>query len=215
MNPPITIVLADDHAILRKGLKLIIEHHPAFRIVGEASNGAEALALVQQHVQQHVPQVLLCDISMPVKNGIEVAQALRELNLSTHMLFLTMQDKEEYLIEAMRLGVRGFLSKDTVEDELVKAIEKVAAGEEYYSKLIHAKAFAALRKLHQEPLIRLTPREKEILRLLAMGLNSKMIASQLSVSEYTVSNHRINLLRKFSAANVAELMRKASELSML
>lgn len=211
MNPPITIVLADDHAILRKGLRLIIEHHPAFRIVGEASNGAEALALVQQHV----PQVLLCDISMPVKNGIEVAQALRELNLSTHMLFLTMQDKEEYLIEAMRLGVRGFLPKDTVEDELVEAIERVAAGEEYYSKLIHAKAFAALRKLHQEPLIRLTPREKEILRLLAAGLNSKMIANELSVSEYTVSNHRINLLRKFSAANVAELIRKASELSML
>jgi DNA-binding NarL/FixJ family response regulator len=211
MNPPITIVLADDHAILRKGLRLIIEHHPAFRIVGEASNGAEALALVQQHV----PQVLLCDISMPVKNGIEVAQALRELNLSTHMLFLTMQDKEEYLIEAMRLGVRGFLPKDTVEDELVEAIERVAAGEEYYSKLIHAKAFAALRKLHQEPLIRLTPREKEILRLLASGLNSKMIANELSVSEYTVSNHRINLLRKFSAANVAELIRKASELSML
>jgi two-component system nitrate/nitrite response regulator NarL len=211
MNPPITIVLADDHAILRKGLRLIIEHHPAFRIVGEASNGAEALALVQQHV----PQVLLCDISMPVKNGIEVAQALRELNLSTHMLFLTMQDKEEYLIEAMRLGVRGFLPKDTVEDELVEAIERVAAGEEYYSKLIHAKAFAALRKLHQEPLIRLTPREKEILRMLASGLNSKMIANELSVSEYTVSNHRINLLRKFSAANVAELIRKASELSML
>ncbi len=211
MNPPITIVLADDHAILRKGLRLIIEHHPAFRIVGEASNGAEALALVQQHV----PQVLLCDISMPVKNGIEVAQALRELNLSTHMLFLTMQDKEEYLIEAMRLGVRGFLPKDTVEDELVEAIERVAAGEEYYSKLVHAKAFAALRKLHQEPLIRLTPREKEILRLLASGLNSKMIANELSVSEYTVSNHRINLLRKFSAANVAELIRKASELSML
>ncbi len=211
MNPPITIVLADDHAILRKGLRLIIEHHSAFRIVGEASNGAEALALVQQHV----PQVLLCDISMPVKNGIEVAQALRELNLSTHMLFLTMQDKEEYLIEAMRLGVRGFLPKDTVEDELVEAIERVAAGEEYYSKLVHAKAFAALRKLHQEPLIRLTPREKEILRLLASGLNSKMIANALSVSEYTVSNHRINLLRKFSAANVAELIRKASELSML
>ncbi len=211
MNTPITIVLADDHAILRKGLKLIIEHHPAFRIVGEASNGAEALALVQQHV----PRVLLCDISMPVKSGIEVAQAMRDLNLSTHMLFLTMQDKEEYLIEAMRLGVRGFLPKDTVEDELVEAIEKVAAGEEYYSKLVHAKAFAALRKLHQEPIIRLTPREKEILKLLAAGLNSKMIATQLSVSEYTVSNHRINLLRKFSASNVAELIRKASELSML
>ncbi len=211
MNTPITIVLADDHAILRKGLKLIIEHHPAFRIVGEASNGAEALALVQQHV----PRVLLCDISMPVKSGIEVAQAMRDLNLSTHMLFLTMQDKEEYLIEAMRLGVRGFLPKDTVEDELVEAIEKVAAGEEYYSRLVHAKAFAALRKLHQEPIIRLTPREKEILKLLAAGLNSKMIATQLSVSEYTVSNHRINLLRKFSASNVAELIRKASELSML
>ena len=211
MNPPITIVLADDHSILRKGLRLIIEHHPSFRIVGEAANGNEALALVEQHR----PHVLLCDISMPQKTGLEVAQALREMNLPTHLLFLTMQDKEEYLVEAMRLGVRGFLPKDTVEDELVEAIEKVAAGEEYYSKLVHAKAFAALRKLHQEPVIRLTPREKEILRLLATGLNSKMIANELSVSEYTVSNHRINLLRKFSAANVAELIRKASERAML
>lgn len=211
MQTPLRVILADDHDILRQGLKLIIQSAPAIEVVGEAADGPEAIALTLKLL----PDVLVCDIAMPTLSGIEVARQLAAHKARTRILFLTMQDKEEYLIEAMRVGVKGFLPKKTVGDELIEAIGRVAAGGEYYSRLVHEKAFTALRKLYEEPDVRLTPRETEILKLLAAGLNSRMIAHQLSLSEYTVTNHRTNLLRKFNAGNVAELIRKATGLSMI
>jgi DNA-binding NarL/FixJ family response regulator len=211
METPVRVILADDHDILRQGLKLIIQSAPSIEVVGEAADGPEAIALTLKLL----PDVLVCDIAMPTFSGIEVARQLAAHKVRTRILFLTMQDKEEYLIEAMRAGVKGFLPKKTVGDELIEAIGRVSAGGEYYSRLVHEKAFTALRKLYEVPDIRLTPREREILKLLAAGLNSRMIAHQLSLSEYTVTNHRTNLLRKFNAGNVAELIRKATGLSMI
>lgn len=207
----ISVILADDHGIVREGIKLILQQNPGIKIVAEACNGLEAVGLVNLHQ----PDVLVCDISMPVMNGIEVARALSQQASKTNVLFLTMQDKEEYIMEAMQVGAIGFLPKGTVSEELVKAIQAVAIGKEYFSESVYSKAFRALRMLNQKTEIRLTPRETEVLQLLSKGQSTKMIAEKLVVSEYTVSNHRANLLRKLSASNVAELMSKAQELGLL
>lgn len=207
----ISVILADDHGIVREGIKLILQQNASIKIVAEACNGLEAIDLVNQYK----PDVLVCDISMPVMNGIEAARTLSQQGSKTHVLFLTMQDKEEYIMEAMQIGAIGFLPKGTVSEELVKAIQTVAKGKEYFSESVYSKAFKALRSLNQKVEIKLTPRETEVLQLIARGMSTKMIAEKLVVSEYTVSNHRANLLRKLSANNVAELMSKAQELGLL
>ena len=207
----ITVILADDHTILRQGLHYIISQHPGIRVVGEASDGVEALELVQQHA----PAVLVCDISMPRMSGIEVARNLAAGQSTTRVIFLTMQDKEEYIMQAVEAGAAGFLPKETVGEELVKAITEVAAGNEYFSHSVYNKVFKALRQVYQKTEVRLTPREKEVLLLLAEGLSTKLIAEKLFVSEYTVSNHRANLLQKLSAHNTVELIRKATEMRLL
>ncbi len=207
----ITVILADDHTILRQGLRFIVSQHPQIRVVGEASDGVQALELVQEHQ----PNVLVCDISMPLMTGIEVARSLSVQQLPTRLLFLTMQDKEEYIIQAVEAGAAGFLPKETVGEELVKAIIEVAQGKEYFSHTVYNKVFKALRQINQKNEVRLTPREKEVLTLLAEGLSTKLIAEKLFVSEYTVSNHRANLLQKLSAHNTAELVRKAIEMRLI
>ena len=211
MEFPLRIVLADDHTIVRQGIKLIIEQNPDIKIVGEASNGEEAFDLIQKYS----PNVLVCDMSMPKMSGIELARKLTQQKCPTHILFLTMQDKDEYIVEAMKAGALGFLPKDTASEELVEAILKVAQGKEYFSGVIYNKAFNALRALDQKVEIKLTAREKEILQLLSEGASTKIIADKLFVSEHTVSSHRANLLRKMSAQNVVELIRKASELKFI
>lgn len=210
-DPTISVVLADDHTIVREGLKLILQQSKNIRILAEAANGQEALHLVHAHK----PQVLICDISMPVMNGIELARTLSGENTGTRILFLTMQDKEEYIMEALQIGVSGFLPKSTVSEELVEAVQTVAGGKEFFSESVYSKAFRALRAQNQKAEIRLTPRETEVLQLLAKGMSTKMIAEKLVVSEHTISNHRANLLKKLSASNVAELMNKAREMGML
>ncbi|MDJ1505849.1 response regulator transcription factor [Xanthocytophaga agilis] len=211
MDKPITVVLAEDHSIVRQGIRLILEKDPTIQILGEASDGVQALALIKEFA----PQVLVSDIAMPNLNGIELVQQINQLSIQTKVLFLSMQDKEEYIIEAMQQGVLGFLPKSTVGEELVTAIHQIAKGKEYFSESVYNTAFKAIRSLHQRVEIRLTPREKEVLQLLALGLSTKLIADRLVVSEYTISNHRANLLRKLAAQNVAELIRKASELNLL
>jgi DNA-binding NarL/FixJ family response regulator len=210
-DSPVTVILADDHAIVREGLKLILQQHPSITLLGEAANGEEAVALVQQHE----PDVLVCDISMPKLTGIEVVRLLKQQEAKTQVLFLTMQDKEEYILEAMQVGAIGFLPKATVSEELVKAIQTVAKGREYFSESVYGMAFKAIRTLNQKAEIRLTPRETEVLKLIAKGMSTKGVAEKLGVSEYTVSNHRANLLRKLSATNVAELLNRAQELRLL
>jgi DNA-binding NarL/FixJ family response regulator len=211
VNPTISIVLADDHAILRQGLNFIVSQHPQIHVAGEASDGLQALQLVKQHA----PDVLVCDISMPNMSGIEVARSLQQQAVATKVLFLTMQDKEEYIIQAVEAGAVGFLPKETVGEELVKAIIEVAQGKEYFSPTVYNKVFKALRQINQKSEVRITPREKEVLSLLAEGLSTKLIAEKLFVSEYTVSNHRANLLQKLSAHNTAELVRKALEMRLI
>lgn len=211
MNAFITVILADDHTILRQGLRFIVSQHPQISVVGEASDGVQALELVQQHK----PNVLVCDISMPRMSGIEVARSLSVQQCATRVVFLTMQDKEEYIIQAVEAGAVGFLPKETVGEELVNAIIEVAGGKEYFSPSVYNKVFKALRQINQKSEVRLTPREKEVLTLLAEGLSTKLIAEKLFVSEYTVSNHRANLLQKLSAHNTAELVRKAIEMRLI
>lgn len=211
ISESITVILADDHDIVREGLKLILQKSTQIKIVGEASNGLEAIKLVNTLR----PDVLVSDISMPLMNGIEVARTLKEQASATKVLFLTMQDKEEYIMEAMQIGALGFLPKNTVSEELVEAIQNVSQGKEFFSESVYIKAFKALRSFNKRAEIKLTPRETEVLKLLAKGMSTKMIAESLVVSEYTISNHRANLLRKLSANNVAELISKAQELKIL
>ena len=211
MESVITVVLADDHAMVRQGFKFILEQCPRIRVVGEAANGRQALDLVLSHQ----PTVLVTDIVMPLMSGFELADRVRELKLSTRTLLLTMCEDNDSILRAVRTVVAGFVSKSAVGDELVEAVLQVAHGGEYFEKSIYLKAFEAIRTLASEEPARISPREHEVLQLLANGLSTKLIADKLSLSGHTVSNHRISLLRKFSVHNVAGLIRKASELNFI
>lgn len=211
MDSVITVVLADDHAMVRQGFRRILEEQSRIRVVGEAANGQQALELVLAHQ----PTVLVTDIVMPVMSGFDLADRVRELNLPTRTLLLTMHEDSEYVLRAVRAVVAGFVSKSAVAEELVAAVLEVAHGGEYFERSIYLKAFEAIRTLASEEPVRISPREREVLQLLAGGLSTKLIADKLNLSDHTVSNHRINLLRKFSVHNTAELIRKASEMQLI
>lgn len=198
--------------MVRQGFKLILEQHPRIRVVGEADNGRQALDLVTGHQ----PTVLVTDIVMPLMSGFELADRVRELKLPTRTLLLTMCEDNESVLMGVRAMVAGFVCKSAVADELVAAVLQIAQGGEYFEKSIYLKAFEAIRALaSEEQPVGISPREREVLQLLADGLSTKLIADKLHLSGHTVSNHRISLLRKFSVHNAAELIRKASELNLI
>lgn len=203
MEKEIKIVLADDHSILRQGLNYLFNNTP-IKVMGEASNGVSAFALVKEHE----PDVLVLDISMPVTDGIKTAQKLKDEGYETKILFLSMQDSEDYVMQALNVGAAGFLSKDTVEDELIEAVTTIAEGGEYFSQNIYSKIVKLMREPKKEPHYKLTRREKEVVKCLMEGLSTKQIADKLCVSDHTVSNHRANILNKLEVVNTAQLIVK-------
>lgn len=206
MEKNIRVVLADDHAILRQGMRYLFNNTPIL-VVGEASNGDEAIALVEDKM----PDVLVCDIHMPGTDGIKASKILKEKGIRTKILFLSMHDSEEYVMQALNVGASGFLSKDTVEDELLEAVKSISRGGEYFSKDIYAKIVKIMREPKKEPAYKLTRREKEVVQCLMEGLSTKQIADKLCVSEHTVSNHRANILNKLKVVNTAQLIVKVVE----
>jgi DNA-binding NarL/FixJ family response regulator len=184
----IKVLLVDDHPVVRKGLHSCLANRDNLKIVGEASNGTEAL----QKVKELDPDVVLMDINMPGMDGLEVTETLRKDSPRTRVLVLSVHDTREYVMRIVKAGARGYVLKDTPPEELVQAIETVNAGEAYFSPSV---ARIALNQYVAEsdsnsPLTRLSEREREVLVQIAEGKSNKEIASQLNIGVRTVETHR-------------------------
>lgn len=208
MTKPIRVLVADDHMIVRTGIRHVLESEPGFEVVGEAADGTEALALT---AELH-PDVVVLDISMPGVSGLELATQLRSAGGGARVLILSMHDNAEYVLESVRAGAHGYLLKDTAATELRTAIRAVCQGESYFSPPVASRLSAAVRGEHDpQPagLDQLTGREREVLHGIAQGRTNKEIATELGISHRTVETHRESLMRKLQIRTVAELTRFA------
>jgi NarL family two-component system response regulator LiaR len=208
MTAPIRVLVADDHMVVRSGIRHVLESEAGFEVVGEAASGAEALALA---AELH-PDVVVLDISMPDESGLQVAARLREGSDGPRILILSMHDNAEYVLESVRAGAHGYLLKDTAATELRSAIRAICRGESYFSPPVASRLSAAVRGEHAgRPALldHLTSREREVLQGIAQGQTNKEIAAELGISHRTVETHRESLMNKLEIRTVAELTRFA------
>lgn len=202
---PIRLLLVDDHTVVRQGFRLILSQHEDLEVAGEASNGEEAL---RQGLRLR-PEVAVIDIAMPGLNGVETTRLLRQNCPECNILILSMHKDAAYVRETLRAGAKGYLLKDTIDRELVKAIRAAASGEGYISPAVSATVLADYQKHVTDPLDTVTARERQILQLLAEGKTSKEIASELEISVYTVDAHRSRIMKKLQLRTIGELVRFA------
>ena len=203
-----TILLADDHRLVREGLRRLIEEHEDFRVIGEATNGEEAVELVKTMS----PDVAILDISMPRLSGIDATRKISKTGSDTKVLILSMHANQSYVEEVLRAGASGYVLKDAAAADLMQAIEAVRAGESFLSPSVTQHVVEALARPGDRPAVaasQLTDRERQVLTLIADGLSSKQIAEQLGVSLKTIESHRANLMDKLDIHKVSGLVRFA------
>lgn len=198
------IILADDHAILRESLKELLEER-GLQVVGQASNGREAIDLVVQHK----PNVAVMDLGMPLLNGIEAAREISRVAPQTQTILLTMFEEDDYILNALRAGVRGYVLKGQASADLVKAIQSVMRGSVYLSPGISQSVIDAYVQRRESPLDPLTDRERQVLHLIAEGKSTKEVANLLDLSVKTAETHRTKIMRKLDIHNTAGLVRYA------
>ena len=201
------VLIADDHGVVRKGLRLLLEQYPEMVVIGEAANGREAVTMAASLA----PQVVVLEVGMPTLNGIEAAEQILKANSQIGVILLTMHADESYVLRALHVGVKGYLLKESAEDDLLLAIRSVANGKPFFSRAINDVLLEDyMRVLKQQGLSDtfdlLTTREKEVLQLLAEGRTNKEVATLLDVSPYTVESHRTNLMQKLNVHNTAEIV---------
>ena len=219
MNNPIRVVLADDHVFVRDGIKSLLENETNIAVVGEGTDGLEALAVVETEK----PDLLIVDIRMPNLTGIEVVEKLRSLNNPIKIIMLSMHESEEYVLKSIKAGADGYLLKGSSKEEFLKALHTVANGGKYFSGDISSILIGQLTSSVSNPETKqffedeqlITKREKEILKLLLSGKGNKEIAEALDISKRTAEVHRFNLMKKLKVKNLIELSNKASEYSLL
>jgi len=203
----IRILLADDHVVMRRGLRLLLESQPGFVVVGEASDGREAV----QQAETLQPDVAVLDIAMPNLGGIEAAERITALTPATRIVILSMHSDESYVLRSLKSGVKGYLLKDSAEGDLVEAIKAVHLGKAFFSPeisrmLVEDYMRESRNRRVEDSYELLTPREREILQMLAEGNSNKDIASALHLSLYTVETHRRNLQEKLNLHSFPELV---------
>jgi two-component system NarL family response regulator len=195
---PTRVLIADDHALFRRGLNMVLEPESGIEVVAEAEDGEEAVAVAESET----PDVVLMDVRMPRVSGIEAARRLREVLPSVKILMLTVSDEEEDLYEAIKAGANGYLLKEISIEEVAEAIRSVVNGQSLISPSMASKLLSEFTTLsrraegRQLPVPRLTERELQVLKLVAQGLSNRDIAEQLFISENTVKNHVRNILEK-------------------
>lgn len=199
MSNEITIILADDHPIVRKGLREVIEEDKRLRVVSEANNGREAV----EAIEKFSPQVTILDIDMPVMNGFETAREIKRRKLKTEIIFLTMHRDEDLFNEAIDLGAKGFVLKDSALIDIIECVKAVAASEHYAShaltKFLINRSRRALGLTERQPTVNdLTPTERRILKLIAENMTSKEIGEEIFISPRTVEKHRQNICQKLN-----------------
>ena len=205
----IRILIAEDHLMVRAGLRALLEKAGDIHVIGEASNGHEAIEMTEALK----PDVLIMDIMMPRMNGIQAAENIREMKLPTYILLLSMYSDEGFVQQALQYGVKGYVLKSSVSDELLQAVRAVAAGKAYFSSPISEIVQSAVNShsasQEGDSFSTLSPREKEILQLIAEEHTSAEIANMLFITEKTVEKHRTKLMEKLNVRNLAGLVRLA------
>jgi DNA-binding NarL/FixJ family response regulator len=201
------ILLADDHTVVRKGLRLLLESVPEFEVIADAASGREAVALADQLR----PGVVVIDVAMPELNGIEAARQIMTKLPATAIVFLSMHGDESYVLRALKAGARGYLLKDSAEYDLIQAVKAVSEGKAFFSpaisKMLVEDYMRQMRERGVEDSFELlTTREREVLQLLAEGKSNKEAASLLNLSLYTVETHRSNIFQKLNLHSQAELI---------
>jgi two-component system response regulator NreC len=203
----VRVLLADDHGIVRRGLRALLETETGLTVVAEASDGLEALRIAEEH---H-PDILIVDVGMPKMNGIEVAARTQKLERAPAVIILSMHSDESYITRALAAGARAYLLKDATDEDLLPAVRAVAAGKPFFSPAVTAVLVEDyMRQLRARGLtdtyLLLTDREKEVLQLLAEGRSNKEVATLLDLGLSTVETHRANLMQKLNLHNTAEIV---------
>jgi DNA-binding NarL/FixJ family response regulator len=216
MTETIRVLVVDDHAIVRQGIRQVLDGAEGLAVVAEAGDGAAAL----EAARSHAPDVVVLDVSLPGETGLQVARRLKLAVPAIRILMLSVYDNTEYVLEAVRAGADGYLLKDSSPAELRDAIRAVHAGESVFSPATARQLNAGLRQEAQrrereDRLAQLTGREREVLRLIVEGRTNKEAAASLGISHRTVETHRENILRKLGMRSVAELTRLAMETGLL
>jgi DNA-binding NarL/FixJ family response regulator len=202
----VKVLIADDHGIVRTGIRLLLERQPDVEVIGEANDGVEA---VEQALARH-PDLCILDVGMPRMTGLQAARAIRSHLPNTRVLMLSMHDDERYLFEALKAGASGYVLKREADQDLVGAVKAVGRGEAF---LTNAAERSLIRQWMDEgaegPVVPLTPREEEVVKLIAEAHTNAQIAAVLHLSEKTVESHRANVLRKLGMRDRVELVRYA------
>jgi DNA-binding NarL/FixJ family response regulator len=201
----IAVALVEDHGLVRHAFRRLLEENPHIKVVGEGRTGLDALELARRH---H-PDVMLLDMVMPELNGLEAAEQIRRIDPAIRLMILSIYSDEVYVTQALRVGVTGYVLKDAIEMDLARAVVSVAEGRPYLSpaiaKFVMKVAKGGQPEVPTDPLDRLTPRERQILQMVAEGLSNKEVAQRLEVTPKTVAIHRANLMRKLDIRGTAQL----------
>ncbi len=211
-----TLLLADDHQVLREALRMMLDTQPDLQVVAETGDGLEALALTEKHK----PDVLIVDMMMPGLSGLEVARRTRRVSPATKVIVLSMHDAESYVVESLDAGVSGYVLKKSSSTELIFAIRQALAGALYLSPSLNERAIQAYIQRSQEsraedPFDALTDREREVFQLAAEGSSNPQIAERLSLSPRTVEMHRANLMKKLGLKSQTDLVKYAVKRGMV
>jgi DNA-binding NarL/FixJ family response regulator len=203
----VRILLADDHTVMRAGLRLLLERHETFEVVGEAADGREAVEIATQQK----PDVVVMDVAMPHLNGVEAARQILSRNPDTAIVMLSMHSDESYVLRSLKAGARAYLLKDSAEADLIAAIQAIVEGRSFFSPgvraLLKEDYIYRLQKFGADDTYELlTAREREVLQLVAEGRSNKEVASLLGLSLYTVETHRTHILQKLNLHSVPELI---------
>jgi DNA-binding NarL/FixJ family response regulator len=212
------ILIIDDHPLFREGLKTIIERETRFKVVGEAGSGHEGL----QMAKTIKPDLVVMDISLPDRSGIQLTREIRSLLPDTRIIIVSMHSKIDYITEAFQAGATGYVAKESASERLVQGLEAVVNGDYFLDTSVsHAVVENLLKIPMKEARIAdagygtLTPREQEVMRLLAEGLSSKEVAEKLFISPKTVENHRANIMKKLGLHSTIELIRYSAKLGLI
>jgi two-component system response regulator NreC len=207
MTGVVRILLADDHTVMRAGLRLLLERHENFEVVGEAADGREAVEIASQQK----PDVVVMDVAMPHLNGVEAARQILSRNPDIAIVMLSMHSDESYVLRSLKAGARAYLLKDSAEADLIAAIQAITEGRSFFSPgvraLLKEDYIYRLQKFGADDTYELlTAREREVLQLVAEGRSNKEVASLLGLSLYTVETHRTHILQKLNLHSVPELI---------
>ena len=201
---PITVLIADDHQLVRQGLKALLERD-GFKVVGEAANGQEALRLVETPP----PDVAILDLAMPLLNGVDAAREIQRISPKTKTILLTMHTESRYILEGLRGGAKGYVMKTNAAEDLARAIREAARGDTYLSPEITEAVVQAYQNKTEIPLDPLSPRERQVLQLIAEGKTTKEVATALDISVKTAETYRTRIMEKLDLHITADLVRYA------